>query len=106
MSMQEKFPTLFKSAVILANDAGLINREAPVDLCEEGLAQFVGQECTNTQDFMDLEKWLASLSEEDLNTVLIGSCAEMQSVLDRAPVFEDTTVDVMLDDLYDILCEL
>ena len=98
MSATERYPGIARAALEIALDNGGINRFRSEKKQRKELANFLERQ---PQEILTaIDSWLASLSEDDLQTVCGGEASEADEILKSAPPFSSQ----LLNDYFYEVC--
>lgn len=92
------YPGILRAALEISLDNGGINRSRAEPQMRKELAQFLAHQPSDILPAID--KWLAALSDNDLETVCCGEQSEMAAVMQDAPPFTDK----LLNDYFEEVC--
>ena len=97
MSVRQEFPGFTAATLEIARDNGAINRFQTESAVLKRLAKFLKEQ--EAGQVHDAEKWLVSLSQDDLETVCSGEHGEAQAIVQNAPPFTDTLLNQIFDEV-------
>lgn len=104
MPLIDTYPTLKKAALILAYDNGVTHR-MPEQVWLNNTDSVLGAEGVVTEDLQKLENWCATLSEEQLETLVAGEHDECLELIQDCPTNSDgISLDKLFEDLFEMTC--
>jgi hypothetical protein len=88
-----------KACLEISYDNGGVNRYRPVEQVQKAMDDFLATR-PYSDNFAEIDKWLGTLSKDELQTVCAGEESEMQAILSSAPAFTAT----LLEEYFDEVC--
>lgn len=98
MTDSKDYPGLHKALQLIALDNGGINWTRSEKKQHREAAKFLSKRPAEMLE--PIERWLATLSHDDFETVCMGENSEGQAILKSAPPFTDD----LLNDYFDEVC--
>lgn len=97
----EKYPSLHKAALHIAYDNGMVHRAMPESTWLYSLDAVLGS--SDSSDLDTLEKWLSTLSPEDLETLCVGELEDMNRITTTCPTSgpDNQPLCRLLDDIFE-----
>lgn len=80
------YPCIFKLAISIATSNGIINRLEPVGNVIDKTGQAIGADGVYVEDVRELERWLSTLSAEQLEILSDGEDEETMELMDTSPM--------------------
>ncbi len=103
------FPGITKAALSLAYDNGGINRERSEEDCLRELGEYLGEHWLRADhaglrtllfcSLIGMDRWLSTLSDEELGTACNGEEREAHEVLSRAPLGTDELLNGIFENV-------
>jgi len=87
-----------QAAVEMAYDVGGINRDMPEARYREAVTSYLPTTDFHATQLDRVNRWLGSLSEDDLNTVCAGEESEAAALMKNAP----PETELLLNDLFEM----
>jgi len=93
----DKYPGITRAALLVALDNGGINRDRSREDFESALQFFLGD---RTEDNLpEIDRWLAGLSDDDLDTACCGEETEMLEFLKQSPKGTDALLNAIFEEV-------
>jgi len=95
--MTIEWPGIECAMFLIALDNGGVNRDRPEQQVRREIRQWLAKQPADLLPAVD--KWLASLSDDDLETVCAGEHTDAQALLASAPPFTDQLLNAYFDEV-------
>ena len=92
MKPEGLYPSIRNACLYIARDNGGVNRYRAETQVRCEIGRFLAER-GYSDHFPNIEKWLGSLNESDLEIVCAGEESERVHVMRRAPPFTETLLD-------------
>lgn len=96
--MADRFPGIARAAFSIALDNGGINRNRSEKQQRRDFNQFIDRQ--PPEILADIDAWLSSLTDDELETACTGEQTEMDDLLSGSPPFTDK----LLNDYFNEVC--
>lgn len=97
--MSQPFSNIRNACLYIARDNGGVNRHRPEAQVRGEIDRFLAQR-GYSDHFSEIDAWLGSLSEGELETVCAGEETERLDVMRSSPPFTET----LLDEYFNEVC--
>lgn len=94
----DRFPGIKRAALEIAYDNGGINRHRTEAAMLRALDKFLASQPNEV--LPDIDRWLSSLSDDELQTVCCGDQFDQEAITRTAPPFTNQ----LLDDCFNEVC--
>lgn len=95
----DKFPHIQTVALHIAYDNGMINVTCSVEQFLEAVNDVIGADGVDLADLQKVEAWLATLDDEDLETL---ACGDQFDQTEIACTFSDPELLAIFDDISEV----
>lgn len=96
-----RFPGIEKAALAISYDNGLVRWDRSEAKVKRELAAFISRQgAFNSAELEDIEVWLSSISEDQLNTVCAGEATEADKLLAGAPAKTGDLLNAIFENVY------
>jgi hypothetical protein len=95
-----RFPHLAKACLEMSYDNGGIHRYRNEDVAKEEYRQVLGADGVYEEDLKIIDDFIATLTEDEVMTLVAGEETEMQAIVARCSIPEK--LDGLLNDIFEV----